>query len=598
MPSSPLVRSVYGLLVVATIAAFFVTQRLKSDEPVVLRFSVTAKAISPNRDGVSDRTLVGFDLSEPARISFSVIDERGDEVRTLVQARDLEGDEKYHFPWDGRDEEGNVVPDGGYRLQVSLRDEGRTLASEKEVRVDTRPPRVRLAFAKPNLISPGLPGSPRLVEIAYRGPKNAAPEYRVFRTDAGKPRVVLRFRGSETKSAFWDGRLRGPLAPDGNYAFSVTVRDKAGNLGRGPVGAQGPTAARARPGTGVAVRRLTLRGPLGPVEAGQTATFAVGPSTRRTLRYRFALTRLGSPKVLRGGSRRGPRLRVGIPPRARTGLHVLRIKAGQDRTSVPVAVQAGPSGGRPLVVLPAITWQALNEEDDDFDGFGDTLLASNSVRLARPFLGGLPPLFGREAAPFMRFLDRARIDYDLTTDLALARKEGPSLNSATGVAVAGSARWLPEQLNVDLREFVERGRSVASFGSDAFRRRVRLGERSLDASGKPDARNVFGEAVRPARAETEAPLNVIDDELGLFAGTDRLLGLFSTFEESARLPRGASLLSSAGRDANSPAFVAYRLGGGTVIRVGAPGWNDALEGTNEDDEVGRVTRTILQELAR
>ncbi len=65
-----------------------------------------------------------------------------------------------------------------------------------------------------------------------------------------------------------------------------------------------------------------------------------------------------------------------------------------------------------------------------------------------------------------------------------------------------------------------------------------------------------------------------------------------------RLPRGAALLSSAGRDANSPAFVAYRLGGGTVIRVGAPGWNDALEGVNEDDEVGRVTRTIFEELAR
>jgi hypothetical protein len=436
------------------------------------------------------------------------------------------------------------------------------------------------------------------VEIAYRGPKNAAPEYRIFRTDGGPPRVVLRFRGSDTKSAFWDGRLRGPLAPDGNYAFNVSVRDRAGNLGRGPAGELGPTAASARPGTGVAVRRLTLSGPLEPVEPGEVATFSVGPSTRRPLRYRFALSRLGSPKVLRRGSRRGPRLRVGIPPRARTGLHVLRIKAGRQRTSVPLVVQGGPAGGRPLVVLPAITWQGLNEEDDDFDGFGDTLLTSGSVRLERPFLGGLPPLFRREIAPFMRYLDRARIDYDLTTDLALAREAGPSLNSATGVAVAGSARWLPEAVDLELREFVERGRPLAAFGSDSFRRRVRLGARSLAAPREPDARNVFGEAVRRARAETEAPLNVIEDELGLFAGTDRLVGLFSTFEESARLPRGGSLLTSAGRDANSPAFVAYRLGGGTVIRVGAPGWNDALEGANEDDEVGRVTQTIFEELAR
>ena len=586
----------YGLLVIATIAAFFVTQRLKSDEPVVLRFSVTAKALSPNGDGVADRTLVGFDLSEPARVSFSVIDERGDEVRTLVHARNLAGDRKYRYPWDGRGEDGAPVPDGVYRLQVALRDEGRIRSSVKEVRVDTAPPRVALAFAKPSLISPGLAGSPRLVEIAYRGPRNAAPEYRIFRTDGGDPRVVLRFRGSETKSAFWDGRLRGPLAPDGNYAFNVTVRDRAGNLARGPAGVQGPTAASALPGTGVAVRRLTLEGPLEPVEAGEVVAFAVGPSTRRRLRYRFALTRLGAPKVLRGGSRRGPRLRVGIPENARTGVHVLRIKAGRQRTSVPVVVQAGPSGGRPLVVLPAITWQGLNEEDDDFDGFGDTLVAADSVRIARPFLGGLPPLFRREAAPFMRFLDRAGLDYDLTTDLALAREQGPSLAGATGVAVAGSARWLPEGLNLGLRELVEGGKPLASFGSDSFRRRVRLGEQTLAEPSEPDGRNVFGETARRSRAETEAPFNVIDDELGLFAGTDRLFGLFGTFEESSRLPRGAALLSSAGRDANSPAFVAYRLGGGTVIRVGAPGWIGALEGADADDEVARVTRNILREL--
>ena len=35
-----------------------------------------------------------------------------------------------------------------------------------------------------------------------------------------------------------------------------------------------------------------------------------------------------------------------------------------------------------------------------------------------------------------------------------------------------------------------------------------------------------------------------------------------------------------------------------MIRVGTPGWNDALEGVNEDDEVGRVTRAIFEELAR
>ena len=143
--------------------------------------------------------------------------------------------------------------------------------------MDTKPPRPSLAFAEPSVLSPGVSGTERLVEIAYRGPKNAAPEYRVFRTDDGPPRVVLRFRGGDAKSAFWDGRLRGRIAPDGNYAFSVRVRDRAGNAGLGPPGDAGPTAATALAGTGVVVRRLTLRGPLGVVGAGQTASFEVGP---------------------------------------------------------------------------------------------------------------------------------------------------------------------------------------------------------------------------------------------------------------------------------------------------------------------------------
>jgi hypothetical protein len=90
---------------------------------------------------------------------------------------------------------------------------------------------------------------------------------------------------------------------------------------------------------------------------------------------------------------------------------------------------------------------------------------------------------------------------------------------------------------------------------------------------------------------------VIKDRLGLFRGTDGLFGLFSRFEDSRRLAAGARLLSSAGRDTERRAFVAYRLGGGTVIRTGTPDWSGALQGTSEDDEVGLVTRRIWRVLA-
>ena len=85
--SSRLVRAAFAVLVVATVAAFFFTQSLKTEVPVVLRFAAQPRDISPNADRVRDGSRVGFDLSEPAEVSFYVIDADGEEVRRLVDGR-------------------------------------------------------------------------------------------------------------------------------------------------------------------------------------------------------------------------------------------------------------------------------------------------------------------------------------------------------------------------------------------------------------------------------------------------------------------------------------------------------------------------------
>ena len=140
------------------------------------------------------------------------------------------------------------------------------------------------------------------------------------------------------------------------------------------------------------------------------------------------------------------------PATARTGVYLVRVRAGDRRAVWPVAVAGLPgrrAGGRPrpLVVLPVLTWQGLNPVDDDLDGFADTFPSARRVHLDREFAGGaLPPGFRSASAPLLRFLDRARLAYDLTTDLSLARGEGPALGNAPGVAIAGSAVWLPASL--------------------------------------------------------------------------------------------------------------------------------------------------------
>ena len=103
----------------------------------------------------------------------------------------------------------------------------------------------------------------------------------------------------------------------------------------------------------------------------------------------------------------------------------------------------GAKHRRVLVVLPAITWQALNRVEGNGDGYPD-VLPRRPPRAGRPAVcrRGRPPAFGISAA-LLRYLRGARLRYDLTTDLAIARDGQGSLGRYAGVLIAGSERFVP-----------------------------------------------------------------------------------------------------------------------------------------------------------
>ena len=192
----------------------------------------------------------------------------------------------------------------------------------------------------------------------------------------------------------------------------------------------------------------------------------------------------------------------------------------------------------------------------------------------RPYAGGKVPPGLTATRPLLEFLDRARLSYDLTTDVALARRQGPSLSNAPGVAIAGTARWVPRQLRDGLRREVEdEGLGVVFFGDRSLRRTVAVVGGRLANPSPPRPDDLFGERTRAQRLDAPAPLNQQDDRLRVFRGTDRLFGDFSRLEVSTSLPEDAEPLSAAGREQEGrPAFVGYRFGKGTVIRPGTPQW--------------------------
>jgi N,N-dimethylformamidase beta subunit-like protein/flagellar hook capping protein FlgD len=598
----PLVRAVFVALVVATVAAFFTTQQLKGEFPLVIRFATKPAHFSPNGDDYRDTTQIGFDLSEPASVTFMVVDSEGSEVRHIVSERRLAGDAKHRFRWDGTDDDGNTVPDGTYRMRVVRRDESRVIDSVKKISVDRKPPRVTLWSAEPSVVATGLPGETPSVRLSYHGPKNQAPVFRVFRTDDGKPHIVRRFRGGPNRGGVWDGQVSiapertGP-APEGDYAFTVAVRDRAGNQTEAPLPV--PRAAVARPGTGVSVRRFTLRGPLSAVTAGGFAHLEVGPVDRS---FDWVVSRLGDPKPVLHGGRVGGRFRIHIPSKSRTGVYVVRVRSRRERAVWPLAVAGLPprsarSHARPLVVLPALTWQGLNRLDDDADGFGDRLPFAASVRLGRPFAGGeLPPRFNAEVSPLLRWLDREKLAYDLTTDLALARREGPALGNAPGVAFAGSELWVPEQLMERLRDYAADGGRVAVFGADSFKRTIDLRDDTAGNASRPRRENAFGEQTQLVRT-SKAPLTVFEDGLGLFESLSSFVGEFTIFETSRSEPRSARRITAAGRDAGQPAFLALGLGGGIVLRAGTPQWARELNESALSLELPIVTKRIWRMLS-
>lgn len=584
----------FALFVLATGGAFFVTQRLKRSTPIVTRVYFY-EWIGPLCHCRKDHVTVRFDLPKAQRVTVSLVNSRDEQVRTFADDQYM-AKGTHPFVWDGRGDNGQVVPDGNYRLRVGLRAEGRSVTAPRVLHVDTRPPRPKIVSVTPPVVMPGAAGALGQVQIRFSGPTNPRPVFGVWRTDGGKAVQVDGFQGRRGRhSVTWNGLVNGKPAPAGSYLFSVTVQDHAGNRGSAPQ-VLPPVRAYAIPHDGVAVSYFSLTGPVVPVQPGAIASFTVGP-VAEPVRWRLALYgRRGT--LIRTGVSHGSSLAVRIPRGADSDIYSLSASTADGRHATWPFVVGNAGGAAPvLVVVPVMTWQGQNPVESNGDGWPDTLDAGDSIPLARGFAGGPPASIAAQTVPAVAFLNHIRANFDLTTDVALAEGDTPGIAGHNGVLFAGSERWLTPKLNLQLRRFVTGGGTVASFGEDALRRGVDLKQGMLTGPTPRQRGDVFGERATMLTSP-QAPLVISQDKLGLFAGSDGFIGSFTRFERSDRLDPRAALLTAGGRsDATGaqtkPDFVAYTLGKGLVIRAGTDQWPGALQSSPEAANATRRIWTLL-----
>lgn len=143
---------VFALLVLATLAAFAWSQRLKRDPLVLDRTSFVAvprphpqapprHSFTPNGDCRYDRIRIRFRTTQSDQGTVQVVKPGGRLILTLARNTYLK---RYHFHtyyWDGRTRNDGIAPPGRYKLRVKLLNQDRVLVP---------PGTIKLHHAKPN----------------------------------------------------------------------------------------------------------------------------------------------------------------------------------------------------------------------------------------------------------------------------------------------------------------------------------------------------------------------------------------------------------------------------------------------------------------
>jgi hypothetical protein len=140
---------VFALLVLATVAAFAWSQRLKRDPLVLDRVTfvsrwqpprpganaLTAPAFTPNGDCLFDRERIRFRVTQSDHATVQVVKPGGKLIITLARDQYLKRYHFFTFYWDGRSRDDGIAPPGRYKLRVKLLGQERVLVPPGSIKL-------------------------------------------------------------------------------------------------------------------------------------------------------------------------------------------------------------------------------------------------------------------------------------------------------------------------------------------------------------------------------------------------------------------------------------------------------------------------------
>lgn len=140
---------VFALLVLATLAAFAWSQRVKRDPLVLDRVTLVSpkhlassgsrppvrRAFTPNGDCRFDLDRIRFRVTQSDHATVQIVKPGGKLIITLARDEFLK---RYHFftyYWDGHTRNGGIAPPGRYKLRVKLLGQDRVLVPPGTIRL-------------------------------------------------------------------------------------------------------------------------------------------------------------------------------------------------------------------------------------------------------------------------------------------------------------------------------------------------------------------------------------------------------------------------------------------------------------------------------